>query len=206
MKKSVKSILALLLVAAMALSLTGCGEIKKAESTVNETFAALKSLDLEKASAYLNVDELLDSVEEKNNDLTLEDRVLMEALFGKLEYEIVSSEKIDKNTVVVKTKITAVDMNSVLGEFIAKALQYAFANAFADPQPTEEETNKKMEEIFIECASKEDLATVTNEVDIKVVKADKGWKIETSEDFTDAVFGGLEKAADEISKVFGGAE
>ena len=67
----------------------------------------------------------------RTDTLSLDDNVFMENLFGKLEYEIVSSEKIDKNTVVVKTKITAVDMKPVLGEFFGKALQYAFANAFS---------------------------------------------------------------------------
>ena len=130
----------------------------------------------------------------------------MENLFGKLEYEIVSSEKIDKNTVIVKTKITAVDMKPVLGEFFGKALQYAFANAFSNPQPSEEETNQKMEEIFIECVSKEDLAMVTNEVDIKVIKVDKKWKVESAEELSNALLGGLAQAAEEISNSFNSAE
>ena len=206
MKMNIKSIASLLLILTMVLSLTGCGEIKKAETTINNTFTALKSLDFETASDYINVDEIMKSEDEENDTLSLDDNVFMENLFGKLDYEIISSEKIDKNTVVVKTKITAVDMKPVLGEFFGKALQYAFANAFSNPQPSEEETNKKMEEMFIECVSKEDLAMVTNEVDVKVVKVDKKWKIESAEDLSDALLGGLAKAAEELNNSFNSAE
>lgn len=69
--------------------------------------------------------------------------LIMETVFGNLSYEIISSEKVDNNNVVVKTKVTATDMKPVMREFLTKALEYAFSNAFSSPQPTEEETNKK---------------------------------------------------------------
>lgn len=206
MKKYSKIISLIIVMATMVTMLTGCGEIKKAETTINNTFTALKSLDFETASDYINVDEIMKSEDEENDTLSLDENVFMENLFGKLEYEIVSSEKIDKNTVVVKTKITAVDMKPVLGEFFGKALQYAFASAFSNPQPSEEETNQKMEEMFIECVSKEDLAMVTNEVDIKVIKVDKKWKIESAEELSNALLGGLAKAAEELGNSFNSAE
>ena len=121
----------------------------------------------------------------------------------KLDYEIVASNKVDNNNVVVKTKITATDMKPVMSEFLTKALQYAFSNAFANPQPTEEETNKKMEEILVECAAKPDLATVTNEVDIKVIKTEsKEWKIEADDAFINALLGGLADATKEMENNF----
>ena len=206
MKKYSKIISLIIVMATMVTMLTGCGEMKKAETTINNTFTALKALDFETASDYINVDEIMKSEDEENDTLSLDDNVFMENLFGKLEYEIISSEKIDKNNVIVKTKITAVDMKPVLGEFFAKALQYAFANAFANPQPSEEETNKKMEEMFVECVSKEDLAMVTNEVDIKVIKVDKKWKIESADELSNALLGGFEQAAEEISNSFNSAE
>ena len=66
--------------------------------------------------------------------------------------------------------------------------------------------NKKMEEMFIECVSKEDLSMVTSEVDIKVIKADKKWKIESSEELSNALLGGLAQAAEEISNSLNSAE
>ena len=206
MKKYSKIISLIIVMAAMVTMLAGCGEIKKAETTINNTFTALKTLDFETASEYINVDEIMKSEDEENDVVSLDDNIFMENLFGKLEYEIVSSEKIDKNTVVVKTKIIAVDMKPVLSEFFGQALQYAFECAFSSTQPSEEEMNKKMEEMVIECVSKEDLSMVTSEVDIKVIKADKKWKIESSEELSNALLGGLAQAAEEISNSLNSAE
>lgn len=209
MKKRLKSIVCLFVIAIMAFSLTGCGEIKKAEITINNTFAALKELDFETASNYINVDDIMDTdgeADEEDDSLSIDDSIIMENLFGKLEHKIISSEKIDKNTVVVKTEITAIDMKPILTEYLGKALQYAFANAFANLQPSEEETSKKMEELFIECISKDNLEMVTNEVDIKVIKIDKKWKVESAEELSSALLGGLSEAAEEISDSFNNAE
>ena len=197
--KRFKSITAIILTLILILSLTGCGEIKKAETAVNGMFTAFKSLNFEEAQKYVNVDEITKAGEEANENSML----IMETVFDNLSYEIISSEKVDSETVIVKTKVTATDMKPVLGEFLTKALEYAFSNAFANPQPTEEETNKKMEEILVECASKPDLATVTNEVDIKVIKTEsKDWKIEADDAVVNALLGGLADAAKEMENAF----
>ena len=197
--KRFKSITAIILTLILILSLTGCGEIKKAETAVNGMFTAFKSLNFEEAQKYVNVDEITKAGEEANENSML----IMETVFDNLSYEIISSEKVDSETVIVKTKVTATDMKPVLGEFLTKALEYDFSNAFANPQPTEEETNKKMEEILVECASKPDLATVTNEVDIKVIKTEsKDWKIEADDAVVNALLGGLADAAKEMENAF----
>lgn len=60
-----------------------------------------------------------------------------------------------------------------------------------------------MEEILVECASKPDLATVTNEVDIKVIKTEsKDWKIEADDAVVNALLGGLADAAKEMENAF----
>ena len=197
--KRFKSITAIILTLILTLSLTGCGEVKKAETAVNGMFTAFKNLDFEEAQKYVNVDEITKAGEEANENSML----IMETVFDNLSYEIISSEKVDNETVIVKTKVTATDMKPVLGEFLSKALEYAFSNAFADPQPTEEETDKKMEEILVKCASKPDLATVTNEVDIKVIKTEsKDWKIEADDAVVNALLGGLADAAKEMENAF----
>ena len=198
--RKIKSLLAIVLMFALMFTLAGCGEIKKAEATVNGMFTAFKNTDLDAASKYVNVDEI-NASEDKTDGISTE--VVMKTIFDKLDYKILSSEKIDDDTVKVKTKITVTDMKPVLGDFFTKAMQYAFSTAFSDPQPTEEETNKKAEEIFIESASKDDLATVTNEVDIKVVKNKAGeWKVETDDTFANALLGGLLDAAKELGNAF----
>ena len=200
MKKFSRIISLIVVIATIMTLLTGCGEAKKAEKTVEKTFKALQKLDIETASSYINVDEIMESDEDS---LSADDDILMENLFGKLEYEIVSSEKIDKNTVVVKTKITTIAMESVLGEYFLKIMEYSFANIFANPQPTDEEMDEKAKEILSECFAKEDLEKLTSEVEIKVVKVDKQWKIESSDALADALLGGLMQAAEDLANSFG---
>ncbi|MCI5892742.1 MAG: hypothetical protein MRZ66_05005 [Clostridiales bacterium] len=198
--KRIKSIIATVLALVLLLSLTGCGEIKKAETAVNGMFTAFKNTDIEAAAKYVDVDEI-NASEDSSDSISTE--LVMKTIFNKLDYKIISSEKVDDTTVKVKTDITVTDMKPVLGEFFTNAMQYAFSTAFSNPQPTEEETNKKMEEMFIESASKEDLATVTNEVDITVVKTENNeWKVKSDDTFADALLGGLITAGEELSKAF----
>lgn len=198
--KRIKSIIATILALVLLLSLTGCGEIKKAETAVNGMFTAFKNTDIEAAAKYVDVDEI-NASEDSSDSISTE--LVMKTIFNKLDYKIISSEKVDDTTVKVKTEITVTDMKPVLGEFFTNAMQYAFSTAFSNPQPTEEETNKKMEEMFIESASKEDLATVTNEVDITVVKTENNeWKVKSDDTFADALLGGLITAGEELSKAF----
>lgn len=198
--KRIKSIIATILALVLLLSLTGCGEIKKAETAVNGMFTAFKNTDIEAAAKYVDIDEI-NASEDSSDSISTE--LVMKTIFNKLDYKIISSEKVDDTTVKVKTDITVTDMKPVLGEFFTNAMQYAFSTAFSNPQPTEEETNKKMEEMFIESASKEDLATVTNEVDITVVKTDNNeWKVKSDDTFADALLGGLITAGEELSKAF----
>ena len=198
--KRIKSIIATILAIVLLLSLTGCGEIKKAETAVNGMFTAFKNTDIEAAAKYVDVDEI-NASEDSSDSISTE--LVMKTIFNKLDYKIISSEKVDDTTVKVKTDITVTDMKPVLGEFFTNAMQYAFSTAFSNPQPTEEETNKKMEEMFIESASKEDLATVTNEVDITVVKTENNeWKVKSDDTFAAALLGGLITAGEELSKAF----
>ena len=115
--RKIKSTIAVILTLILMLSLTGCGEIKKAETAVNGMFTAFKNLDFEEAQKYVNVEEITKT----DNDTDENSKLIMETVFNKLNYEIVSSEKIDDNTVIVKTKITAIDMKPVMREFFSKA-------------------------------------------------------------------------------------
>ena len=206
MKKTFKITTTLLLILAMVVSLSGCGEIKKAETTVNGMFAALKEADVEKVSEYMNLDDFKTDGEDEDS-VTSNVEMLVKNMFAQLDYKIISSEKVDKTTVIVTTEITNIDMKPVMTEFLASALQYAFANAFANPQPSEEETSKKMEEMLIETINKPDRATVTNTADIIVVKTeDKSWRIKTDDAFLNALMGGLYEATKEIENSFNNAE
>ena len=200
-----KRIISIGLALALMLVLTACGEIKKAENAVDNMFAALKNADIEAAQQYINLDELKQS--DEDSSFTDDTELIIRTVFKNLNHRIISSEKVDDSTVVVKTEITATDMKPIMGEFFTKALQYAFSVAFENPQPSKEEQNKKMEELFVECVSKPDLATITNEADITVVKAsDNSWRIKSDDAFADALLGGLYVAAEQMSESLGAIE
>lgn len=200
-----KRIISIGLALALMLVLTACGEIKKAENAVDNMFAALKNADIEAAQQYINLDELKQS--DEDSSFTDDTELIIRTVFKNLNHRIISSEKVDDSTVVVKTEITATDMKPIMGEFFTKALQYAFSVAFENPQPSKEEQNKKMEELFVECVSKPDLATITNEADITVVKAsDNSWRIKSDDAFADALLGGLYDAAEQMSESLGAIE
>ena len=202
-EKIMKKVFALILVSCMLLSFTGCGEVKNAEKAVNGMFTAFKNADLDEAQKYVNVDDITNA-ENKSDENTA---IILKAIFEKLDYEIISSEKIDDSTVSVKTKITAIDMAPVMTEYLSKVFEYAIANAFAEPQLTDDEYTQKIEEFLIECLSKPDLATVTNEVDIKVVKTENNeWKIETDANFLNALMGGLPDISDGLNEEFNSLE
>jgi hypothetical protein len=202
MKKVIKIMSLSLSIFVLLLSLTGCGEVQKAEKTVSGMFDAFKILDFETAKTYVDLDEL--DLSDDKESLTGNAEMFMKNLFDKLNYKIISSKKIDNQTVMVKTEITAIDMKPVMGEFFTNAMQFAFSNAFTpeEQQLSDEEMDKKMEELFIQSVSKSDLATVTNTVDIKVVEVEKTWKAAVDETFTDALFGGLMTVAEDMEKSF----
>ena len=201
MKKYSKMISFIIVLAMMMALLAGCGETKQAEAAVNDTLAAIKALDFETLGDHLDVEDIMQSGESTSS--LLDTDVLMKNLFGKLEYEILSSKKIDGSTVMVKTKITAVEIAPVLEEFLAEALDYLFSSLLASPQPSDETISAELEKIFVECLSKEDAANVTTEVDIKVVKVGNIWQVETSEELASALLGGYDQALEDLNNTFG---
>ena len=88
--RKIKSITAAFLTFVLILSLTGCGEIKKAETAVNGMFVAFKNLDFEEAQKYVNVEDITNT----ENDTDDNSKLIMETVFDNLNYEIISSEKL----------------------------------------------------------------------------------------------------------------
>ncbi len=198
--KKIKVLTAVILAFLLMFSLTGCGEIEKAESAVKGMFEAFKSSNIEEAQKYVNIEDITSAGE---TDMTKDSAVITDTVFKNLSYEIVSSEQTDDNTVIVKTKITTTDMKPVMGEYFSKTLEYTLSNVFTYSELTEEEKSAKMNEILEECVSKDNLDTVTNEVDIKVVKNDNNeWKIESDETFVNALLGGLIEAIEDLQESF----
>lgn len=129
----------------------------------------------------------------------------MNALFDKLQYKIISAQQIDKNTVVVKTEITAVNMKTVLGQWVREVLQVSLSEV-TKPQSekmSEDQKQKVYEDKFVEIANRESSQSVTNTIDITVEKAQNVWTVKSDDALVNAMFGGLKDAIDEMNKSFG---
>ena len=84
-------------------------------------------------------------------------------------------------------------------------MEYAFSTAFSDNPPTDEENEAKSIEILMDCISAEDIGTVTNTVDVTVVKNEDGeFTIAGDDILTDALLGGMQTAFSELAASFGG--
>ena len=190
MKNTVKRIMALAMAVIMVLAFTGCTPEKKAEKVISTFLNELKALNIEEALTFV------ESPEEADGSLFDEDmKMYAEPLFGKMNYVITGSEKVDKDNVNVNLSITNVDMNPVLSEFFASAMEYAFSTMSADPAPTEEELQAKLSEILLNSLNKEGRETVTNDVTVAVKNVDGDWKVTLDGTFVNAILGGFEEAA-----------
>ena len=211
MNKIVKRVGGLFTLIVVLVTLIGCNEVEKAEKSVNNMFEAFKNSDIETASNYVDFYEFQNYLTAANNSEgtipTMQDSFsdlftnsFTNMLLSKLQYKIISSEKIDGKTVLVTTEITTLDMMPIISQFVQESVKNAFANAFSEEKISEEEQTKIAEEELAELMNNPESETLTSTVDIIVEKTEKSWIIKTDKDFANAVFGGLIDVANVMNK------
>jgi len=87
--------------------------------------------------------------------------------------------------------VTALDYKTLMAEFIREYLRITLDPALSQPQLGVAGINT----LFLQYANDEALGTVDNEIVIKVVQADKSWKIEPDNNLINALFGGAIRVA-----------
>ena len=207
--KKFNQIISAILVIALAVSFCACGKKKGAsdtksaskatseslagaEQTVKDMLDAFKKLDFKTAEKYVNLDDI--KVSDGESTTVADADTIFNAMFDKLDYKIVSTEKEGADTAYVVTEITAVDIQPVVNKYLKNMLQFALENAFDEKKISDEENAAKMNELFKEAAEKEGKGTVTKTVKIKVKKDGKNWKVIPDDDFSEAVTGGIVNA------------
>ena len=171
------------------------------EDTVEKMLAALSEMDMAEAEMYIVSDNTITYPDEGGADETsvIDENVLMETIFKNMGYKIISSRISDEYTAVVTAEITVTDMKPVVNEFFTNMIEYLFSIAFTDPQPSEEEQQSAIKELFTQSCMKEDLDTITNTVDIMLIKtSDDEWKIQPDEVLREALFGGFLSALNDL--------
>lgn len=203
MKNTIKLTSVLLAMILIFASLTGCKEVEKSEAAVSGMFTELKNKNLDGAKTYLNTDEI--TIDDNVSDEYI--KIAMDLLFDKLDYNIVSAEKIDNNTVIVKTQVTALDMKPIISDVFMDLMKFRFSSEYSANMTMEDIQNKVID--ILKSSIGENSETVTTEVDIKVVKEGKSWKVAGNDELADAVMGKITEAADGLGDIlnnFGSAK
>ncbi|MCH5188568.1 MAG: hypothetical protein J1F63_09205 [Oscillospiraceae bacterium] len=175
------------LIIALMFLLTGCGNpAKKAEEAVNSAFAALQKADFEELGKYVT------NAEPFGGDtMGLVDDVdaLGDAMYGRMEHKITSSELQKDGSVTVTADITNVDMSKAFDSWYTAIFAFMTSEE-AKSLNQEELIARSSEMLFNTIKTAED--TITTTVDITVSKNEKGkWQLEVDNDLIDAASGGI---------------
>lgn len=191
MKKISKKLLFSIKLFIIVFFLVGC--TAKPDITVKNFFDSLKKTDVEKASQYLSTNTSITKGGLKFDKTEYEK--LAKEVFSKLSYQIVSSNS-NGDTAVVKTKVTAPDLNRISGEMITELYPTLFNRAAKGEQITKEKINQLVEQYYSKKLNENNVPMTTNEVDIKMVKNKQKniWLINPDENIANAMTGNLFKA------------
>lgn len=191
-----KKILSIVISITLLLSLCACKEVEKAETTVNNYFAAMTNKDKTALQKYV-VSEDENNTSEDENSEAQDPEALDEYsedfwnAFSKVTYEIKSSERDaeDKKKVNVSLDVTSVDLASLYQSALNAALENAFANIFSSEANID--ISDEAYDRFAKSISDGDVPMTTTSVIFSVIKTDDGWKIEANDEFYDAITGGF---------------
>jgi hypothetical protein len=180
----------------LVFALTACSSSVSATDVVEKGITAIKDLDIVQIQKYFNTNDITDESDILGDDFEVENMEIFALMTKNLSYEIIE-EKIDGDTATVKAKITNINMTIIMGEYITQALALAFSQ-IGQTDVDEAEMEKQMEELLVDLLSKDDIAMLTTEVDIKLNKIDKDWKIDLNDELINALFGGIMTFANEF--------
>lgn len=163
-------------------------DARRAEKAVNGMFASFHELDFEAAKKYIDMDTITLS---KPYTGVGSAQIYMNGLFNHISSEILSSEKVGENQIIVTANVSAVKMKPIMADFTPKGINFIFQDAYSETPLDDVQREKKLGELFAGSVSSLKLATVTNQVDITVERSDDGWMVLADEALINALFGGL---------------
>ncbi len=199
-----KKVFSYILFIALILSMTACTSSQGPEKVVDKAMQAIKAMDKEELSKYMDIDDLLgDDDSTINTEAISEEEVSV--LFENIDYKI-NSSNIDGDSAIVNLDIENIDMGLVLGQFLEEAFTFAFSDAFSDNSLSDEEMEAAMTDLFLEIIEKNKDNTVSNNVDVGLNKVDGQWKIDIDEDFQNALTGNLIDMINSMGDIFGDFE
>lgn len=154
--------------------------VNKPETIVSKFIDNVKEKKIEEAAKYTSNSDFIGNIGLEYNNKVQE--LLFETLFKNMKYEIVNTEKKDKDTTVVTVNIENVDTHKVFLTIFSKMFQEAFSNN-GGATSIEDEFNKIL--------SSNEVPMAKNTTQFTVVKTKKGNKIEITPENIDILFGKL---------------
>lgn len=177
----------------LLVTLSACGG-QKPENSVTSALNAMKADDIKTAQGYFIGDHANDLKKETDGKSEKMAKNLLQNLTFSIEKTSVNGDK-----AIVTTKITNVDMSKFMGAYVKKLLGIAFSGGSTEDMDAQ--SDKLLTTMFGE---KND--TVTATVDVELDKKDGEWKINPSDEFLDAVLGGLLTATQSMGKGMEGSD
>ncbi len=210
MKKKLKVALIAVLVIVL-LVLVACGayfiilkvQEKKALSTIDSMFVALKSGDEEAIKKYINIEDENDEAnsEEKNDaeESIMDDEAMTKAMVQNISYEVVSKDT-KLNNCTVQLNISNKNFKTIFTNYISQAFSLALSSAFGGM--TEEAMSAKLEQYLIDQYNSDDVETVTTQVAMTVKKENGEWTISCDDnEMLNALLPGYTEAISSLNSV-----
>lgn len=186
-----KRIIAVWLVVVLVLSLSGCGAKSDATKAFDAMMTAFKSGEKEKIAPYYDFEATAEHVV-ANNKEELEQEILK--TLKKMDYKVISGEKVDNNQVKLKVEVTTLDFSEVMNRFIAKVMELVSAEDYQARvgSMSQEEYQSLLAEQMMTVLNQEDIPTVQETLEVTMEKESGNWKLGGSKtEFLNAVFANL---------------
>ncbi|QAT39847.1 DUF4878 domain-containing protein [Clostridium sp. JN-9] len=175
--KKFKVIVVFLLISTFTIGIYGCG-IKSPTNTVKDYLEEIKEGENGDFSNLVN--KTLSSNKENTVKETTKDETNKKLIdsMKKMTYTI-NSEKTNGNNATVNVKINGPDVESVIVDFMQKAITMSLTQGLSENKPNNEETDKLYENLFANCMNNVKYTDRTG--DISLTKTDGKWKINSTD-------------------------
>lgn len=188
-----KKLIILVMMMVMIFTLSACGGGNDGENAVSKALDAVKSGDMEAASKYFGGVSLMGT--EVGVDMSDEEQDMMNLFFKHMDYKIISSEE-KGDAIDVTVEIENNDMAFVFPELMTEIVGLALSGL------DEGEMEAKMIEILEELIDSDENEKVSKSVIVSVQKVEDEWTIDATDEFLDAMLGGMISATAGIAESF----
>ncbi|MHB9924958.1 DUF4878 domain-containing protein [Clostridium botulinum] len=191
MKSTFKKLMPIIFIAILAISLTGCSP--KPDETVKGFFGALKQQDIKKASTFINVNSFYKELKVDEFD-SKEQEKIVKAVLSKFDYSLGDVEK-NGNTATAKVSVTSIDLGKITIKTIDKILPNLIDEAFSQGKIDEKKQQAVIIQHMLNSINDPNAPKIKTNINVKLVKGDKGWLIEPDEELANALSGNLYSVA-----------